>query len=73
MCPASLKLQWEKEINNWLNEYDVCIVSGRKPIKITPHKFIIINYEIFKDHVENLSKLPIDLVIVDEVQFFQNL
>lgn len=73
LCPASLKLQWEKEINNWLNEYDVCIISGRKPIKITPHKFIIINYEIFKDHVENLSKLPIDLVIVDEVQFFQNL
>ncbi len=72
LCPASLKAQWEKEIQNWLKETDTYIVNGRSKQHINPHKFIIINYEILQDHVQELSKLSIDLVIIDEVQFFQN-
>lgn len=72
LCQSSTKTQWKKEIKQWLNEDDVYIINGQKKQVFKPHKFLIMNYEIFTFHVKELSKLNLDLVIIDEVQFFQN-
>jgi len=72
LCQAVTKTQWKREIQQWIGEEDAYIVEGQKKQIFTPHKFIILNYEIFTWHVKELSKLQIDMVIIDEVQFFQS-
>jgi SWI/SNF-related matrix-associated actin-dependent regulator 1 of chromatin subfamily A len=47
VCPASLKLNWEKEINKWVPLSSVEILQGKTPY--TPYfgiDFYIINYDI---------------------------
>lgn len=49
ICPQSLKLNWAEEIEACLGEKDVYIISGRKPGKLPPAQFYIINYDIISD------------------------
>ena len=72
VCPASLKLNWQREAERWLVE--------KKPIVVLPSKeylpgtgplFAIINYEIVAKHKELLSA-PWDLVIFDESHYLKN-
>ena len=72
VCPASLKIQWKAQIKQWLHSEDVHIIYGRTSYKIPQVKFIIINYEIFKDHIDTIREVSPDLLIVDEIQNFQN-
>jgi len=45
VCPASVKLNWAREIRDWMTNESVEIVSGRTPYKISS-KIILINYDI---------------------------
>ena len=85
ICPSSLKINWEREIQCFCD--DTSIISGKK---WDPAKFTIINYEILKnfhttkenrtkEYVEagniihnELAKHNFDLVIVDEAHNFKN-
>jgi len=85
VCPASVKINWEREINFF--DDNTSIISGRK---WKPNKFTIINYDILK----NFHSLPVkkkskndeineevltqikdynfDLVIIDEAHLLKN-
>ena len=75
ICPASLKINWQREIENYSDE-PTSIIEGKKWEDGT---FIIINYDIIKNfHDEKkktdsvLLKTKFDLVIIDEAHYIQN-
>jgi SWI/SNF-related matrix-associated actin-dependent regulator 1 of chromatin subfamily A len=76
ICPASLKINWQREIAIYSNR-SVYIVEGKK---FDPnHDFIIINYDILKNFhdlkdKENsiILKTKFDLVIMDESHMISN-
>ncbi len=70
LCPASLKVQWERSLDEWLNYYrSVGIASG--PRWPTTH-IVIANYDILKNHHEALRSKTWDIVIADECQYLKN-
>jgi SWI/SNF-related matrix-associated actin-dependent regulator 1 of chromatin subfamily A len=75
ICPASLKINWQREIENY-SDKPTSIIEGKKWEDGT---FIIINYDIIKNfHDEKkkadsvLLKTKFDLVIIDEAHYIQN-
>ena len=75
ICPASLKINWQREIENYSNK-PTSIIEGKK---WEDGDFIIINYDIIKNfHDEKkksdsvLLKTKFDLVIIDESHYIQN-
>lgn len=80
VCPASLKINWEREIRNY-SDKKILIVEGRK----WGHTFdyYIINYDIIKnyhttdksedsDDYKLLVNTNFDLAIVDEAHYISN-
>lgn len=75
ICPASLKINWQREIENYTDR-STSIIEGKK---WEDADFIIINYDIIKNfHDEKNKKESIilnskfDLVIIDEAHYIQN-
>lgn len=74
VCPASVKFSWEGEINKWTNLSSVVIDSQTDISKIDPDTQIwIINYDILKKHLAQLTKTRFDCIVGDECQWIKNL
>ncbi|MFN5023913.1 MAG: DEAD/DEAH box helicase [Chitinophagaceae bacterium] len=76
ICPATLKINWQREIENY-SDRPVYICEGKN--FSTEHDFVIINYDIIKNFYdlkdkENslITKCNFDLVIIDEAHYIQN-
>ena len=76
VCPASLKINWQREIENY-SDRPVFICEGKK--FSTQHDFVIINYDILKNFHDPKSKeltlleqCNFDLVILDEAHMISN-
>jgi SWI/SNF-related matrix-associated actin-dependent regulator 1 of chromatin subfamily A len=80
VCPASLKINWEREIKNYSNK-KILIVEGRK--WGSTFDYYIINYDIIKNfHTTDKSEdsedykllvnMNFDLAIVDEAHYVSN-
>jgi SWI/SNF-related matrix-associated actin-dependent regulator 1 of chromatin subfamily A len=76
ICPASLKINWEREIRNYTDR-SVFICEGKN--FSTEHEFVITNYDIVKNFYdlkdkENspITKGNFDLVIIDEAHYISN-
>jgi len=66
LCPASLKLNWAKELKNTLSTNDkVEILSGVLPYSVTGD-IVIINYDILNSWVETLQAINPKVIIMDE-------
>ncbi len=79
ICPASLKINWEREIHMVYPEDKVCIINGPKiDIEATMKAgapWIIINYDIIKKHLWIHSLVEhgdIETVILDEAHYIKN-
>jgi SWI/SNF-related matrix-associated actin-dependent regulator 1 of chromatin subfamily A len=71
VCPASLKLNWERETAKWLPHRTVAIVEGRAAVPPSAD-VTILNYEVVADHRERLAlRRPLALVI-DESHYCKN-
>lgn len=75
ICPASLKINWQREIANYTNK-EVSIIEGKK---WEPAEYTIINYDILKNfhdpkHPEksDILNYGFDLVVMDEAHYIQN-
>lgn len=56
IVPASLKLNWLKEINMWMESEKVHIISGKKYYKLSDKDIFIINYDlIINNRIEKLD------------------
>jgi SNF2 family DNA or RNA helicase len=75
ICPASLKINWQREIENY-SQRTTSIIEGKK---WDDADFVIINYDIIKNFHDDKKKdastiinSKFDLVIVDEAHYIQN-
>ena len=76
VCPASLKINWEREIANY-SDRTVYIAEGKK--FSDEHDFVIVNYDILKNFHDaketeksEIMKINFDLVIMDEAHMISN-
>jgi len=71
VVPASLKLNWKREINKWLPKEKVYIAYGRNSAGDYAGKdIIVINYDILKPHTEHLKDSK--AMILDECHYIKN-
>ena len=75
ICPASLKINWEREIRNY-TEKSVYICEGKK---FEDADYIITNYDILKNFHDPkdkdnsiILKSKFDLVVIDEAHYVSN-
>ena len=76
ICPASLKINWEREIANYTDR-SVYIAEGKK--FSTESDFVIVNYDILKNFHDPkdkdnslLFKSEFELVVLDEAHMVSN-
>lgn len=76
ICPASLKINWLREIENY-TERSVFVCEGKK--YNSDSDFVIMNYDILKNFYDTkdkensiLTQSNFDLVIIDEAHYIQN-
>ncbi|MEP6954300.1 MAG: DEAD/DEAH box helicase [Solirubrobacteraceae bacterium] len=71
VCPASLKLNWEREAAHWLPHRSVAVVQGRTAVP--PRGDItILNYEVVAAHREQLGRRRPKALVVDESHLCKN-
>lgn len=71
ICPASLKLNWEREARRWLPHRAIAVVEGRSAVPVTG-EITILNYEIVAAHRDELARLRPQALVVDESHYCKN-
>ncbi len=71
VCPASLKLNWEREAARWLAHRSVAILEGRGGSAANAD-ITILNYEIVAAHREALGRRRPRALVVDESHYVKN-
>jgi len=71
VCPASLKLNWRREIEHWLPHRSVTVVSGTGGVAEAAD-IAIINYEIVHAHRVRLSLRRPRALVLDESHYVKN-
>jgi hypothetical protein len=71
VCPASLKLTWEREAAKWLPHRTRAVLSGRGAAAPRAD-LIIVNYEIVAAHREALSRTRPQALVLDESHYCKN-
>jgi len=76
VCPASLKINWQREIENY-SDRSVYICEGKK--FSTEHDFVIVNYDIIKNFHDPKNRdeslilqSNFNLIILDEAHMISN-
>ena len=76
ICPASLKINWEREIRNYTDR-SIFICEGKN--FSLEHDFVITNYDILKNFYDLkdkdnsfIGKFNPELIIIDEAHYIQN-
>ena len=76
ICPASLKINWEREIRNYTDR-SIFICEGKN--FSLEHDFVITNYDILKNFYDLkdkdnsfIGKFKPELIIIDEAHYIQN-
>ncbi|MGB2710803.1 MAG: DEAD/DEAH box helicase, partial [Conexibacter sp.] len=71
VCPASLKLNWQREIAKWLPHRSVAVIEGRAAVPPRA-EIAILNYEIVADHREALARRRPRALVLDESHYCKN-
>ena len=76
ICPATLKINWKREIENYTDR-TIYISEGKN--FSSEHDFVIINYDIIKNFHDSKKRKEsqiisanFDLVIIDEAHYIKN-
>ncbi len=71
VCPASMKLGWQREAARWLPHRSVAVVEGR--CAVPPRgEITILNYELVAAHREALARRRPQAIVVDESHYCKN-
>jgi SWI/SNF-related matrix-associated actin-dependent regulator 1 of chromatin subfamily A len=71
VVPASLKLNWERECQMWMDKPNVQVLSGKKPYPIIGD-IIIINYDVLSAWMGRLQKIKAQVLVIDEIHLIKN-
>ena len=70
ICPASLKINWQRELTHWLvRPATIGIANGGG---LPTQDIVICNYDILKKHRDGLRARAWDLMICDESHYLKN-
>lgn len=72
ICPASIRINWEKELTKWLVRPMTIGVAISNTLPID-RDVVVINYDILKRHLEALTAGNFDMLIVDESHYIKNM
>lgn len=64
VCPASIKLQWQREVMRWLGE-EAEVLYGKRNYGISTD-IAIINYDILKDNLPTIKNWEPQVLVFDE-------
>ena len=70
ICPASLKINWTREITHWLADQTMHIVNGAGPNPDA--RWNIINYDVIQKHYRAIEAMQFDCIIIDEAHYVKN-
>ncbi|MBW3654138.1 MAG: DEAD/DEAH box helicase [Actinobacteria bacterium] len=71
VCPASLKLNWQREAAHWLPHRSVALLEGRGAAGPAAD-ITILNYEIVAAHREALGRRKPRALVIDESHYVKN-
>ena len=71
VCPASLKLNWQRETAHWLPQRTVAVIEGRQTVPRTA-EITILNYELVAAHRDALARLRPRALVIDESHYCKN-
>jgi SWI/SNF-related matrix-associated actin-dependent regulator 1 of chromatin subfamily A len=73
VCPASLKLNWKREIERWLPDRQAQILVGTGA-KLSPRAadITIVNYDIVAARLDSLRALKPQALVLDESHYCKN-
>jgi len=72
VVPATLKINWSREITKWGVSGKVQILSGRDAYVDKSCDITIINYDILSDNLDKLVDINFKLLIADEIHLCKN-
>jgi len=71
ICPASLKLNWAREIQ--MVDADAAVdVIGVPGHQAANARWVVVNYDLLARHAERLRAIPWAGVVIDEAHFIKN-
>ncbi|MBN1527488.1 MAG: DEAD/DEAH box helicase [Thermoleophilaceae bacterium] len=76
ICPASMKLMWERETRLWLPQRTVAVLDGRTDATWTEEAegadVLVLNYDILDAHAERLAARGARALVCDESHYVKN-
>ncbi len=76
VCPASMKLTWERESSIWLPNRSVAVLEGRTAEAWTEDaeraEIVVLNYDILEPHAERLAARGLEALVLDESHYVKN-
>ena len=76
VCPASMKLVWERETQHWLPHRRVAVLGGRTDSTWTDAtreaEIVVLNYDILDWHADTLAELEPRTLVLDESHYLKN-
>jgi SNF2 family DNA or RNA helicase len=78
VCPSSLYINWQREINRFAPTLDVLIISGDANKRteliddIKKYDVILTSYDLLKRDIEKYDKYNFKYIIADEAQYIKN-
>lgn len=73
VCPASLKGNWKNEVEAWIPNAKVNVISSGKNTKLTKDEdIVIINYDILSKWKDEIKKIEPKIIVLDESHSIKN-
>jgi SWI/SNF-related matrix-associated actin-dependent regulator 1 of chromatin subfamily A len=76
ICPASVKLNWERETHRWLPGRSVAVLDGRHDGAWTEEvgsaEIVVLNYDILEAHLDKLIEREPRALVFDESHYVKN-
>jgi len=72
VCPASLKLNWQREAQRWLPDTRSTQILAGRGGAVPAADLTIVNYEIVAAHLEGLARLRPRSLVLDESHYCKN-
>jgi SWI/SNF-related matrix-associated actin-dependent regulator 1 of chromatin subfamily A len=71
VCPASVKRNWAREIEQVTPAASICVIEGSAPVDVGA-TWVILNYDILGRHRDALEQIPWAALVFDEAHYLKN-